>query len=307
MSGLDSAQVRLVGDVLLAEVVAALAAERPVFHSEADFQHHLAWTVRGFDPSLRVRLEVRPVPELGLQLDLLLIQPSSGERVAVELKYATRALSVDVGGEAFYLRSHDAQDIRRHDFIKDLVRLETLVDRGVVDRGWALFLTNDHGFWQTSARVTVDAAFRLHDGQVLRSSLAWGDEAGEGTRRGRDKPLELTGAYPLRWTEFSAVAPGAAGTFRLLAVPVGGSASLAEACPTDSAQPLAEATPLPPAERVIAPRADDRDAARLQGMIDELRRLRNGCEPKDKTNPLYHRYSLAVSALKWVAANHDKN
>jgi hypothetical protein len=39
---------------------------------------------------------------------------------------------------------------------------------------------------------------------------------------------------------------------------------------------------------------------RLQGMIDELRRQRNSCEPKSNQNPRYLRYSNAVSALQWI-------
>jgi hypothetical protein len=38
----------------------------------------------------------------------------------------------------------------------------------------------------------------------------------------------------------------------------------------------------------------------LQGMVDELRRLRNGCEPKSNQNPRYLRYSNAISALLWI-------
>ena len=41
------------------------------------------------------------------------------------------------------------------------------------------------------------------------------------------------------------------------------------------------------------------DIDRLQGMIDELRRLRNSCEPKSNQNPRYLRYTNAVSALLW--------
>jgi hypothetical protein len=35
-------------------------------------------------------------------------------------------------------------------------------------------------------------------------------------------------------------------------------------------------------------------------MIDELRRMRERCEPKSNQNPRYLRYSNAVSALRWV-------
>lgn len=42
------------------------------------------------------------------------------------------------------------------------------------------------------------------------------------------------------------------------------------------------------------------DTDRLQGMTDELRRMREHCEPKSNQNPRYLRYSNAVSALRWI-------
>lgn len=42
------------------------------------------------------------------------------------------------------------------------------------------------------------------------------------------------------------------------------------------------------------------DAERLQQMIDELRRMREGCEPKSNQNSRYLRYSNAISAMRWV-------
>ncbi|MCM4080868.1 hypothetical protein [Paractinoplanes hotanensis] len=46
--------------------------------------------------------------------------------------------------------------------------------------------------------------------------------------------------------------------------------------------------------------ADDRNTQRLQDMIDQLRRMRERCEPKSNQNPRYLRYSNAVSALRWI-------
>lgn len=48
---------------------------------------------------------------------------------------------------------------------------------------------------------------------------------------------------------------------------------------------------------------NDDHIKRLQGMIDELRRLRNDCEPKSSQNPRYLRYSNAVSALLWIISD----
>jgi hypothetical protein len=42
------------------------------------------------------------------------------------------------------------------------------------------------------------------------------------------------------------------------------------------------------------------DVEQLQRMIENLRRLRNSCEPKSNQNPRYLRYSNAVSNLLWI-------
>ena len=45
------------------------------------------------------------------------------------------------------------------------------------------------------------------------------------------------------------------------------------------------------------------DVERLERMIEELRSLRNKCEPKTRENPRYHAYSRAVSALREIIAD----
>jgi hypothetical protein len=45
------------------------------------------------------------------------------------------------------------------------------------------------------------------------------------------------------------------------------------------------------------------DIEQLQGIIDDLRRLRTSCEPKSKPEPRYLRYSTAVSNLLWILSD----
>ena len=45
------------------------------------------------------------------------------------------------------------------------------------------------------------------------------------------------------------------------------------------------------------------DIERLQRMIDDLRCLRNECEPKSNQNPRYLRYSNVVSSLLWIISD----
>ena len=70
-----------------------LARVRPVFHSEADFQHAFAWQLHSIYPDARIRLETRPRP--GVRLDVLAL--IDDQRVAVELKYLLRDLSERLG------------------------------------------------------------------------------------------------------------------------------------------------------------------------------------------------------------------
>ncbi|MBB4755078.1 hypothetical protein [Actinoplanes lobatus] len=46
--------------------------------------------------------------------------------------------------------------------------------------------------------------------------------------------------------------------------------------------------------------AYEQSERQLQEMIDQLRRMRNECEPKSNQNPRYLRYSHAVTALRWI-------
>lgn len=198
-----------------------LARERPVFHSEADFQHALAWAVHTARANLRVRLETRPAR--GVYLDLLVSDPRDGYAFGVEVKYLTERWEGEVGGESFGLLRQSAQDIRAYDCVKDIARVEALVASGQAHAGLVLVLSNDPAYWRPSARrrVTNADAFRLHDGLTLTGCLAWGSNTGAGTMgTSRTNPVDLVGTYTLTWNDYSAI-PGSRGRFRYLAVPVG--------------------------------------------------------------------------------------
>ena len=196
-----------------------LAARRPVFHSEADFQHALAWQIHADHPAADIRLETRPLPEENLRLDLQV--GLDGRRVAVECKYLVRELDIRVAGERFALRTQSAHDIRRYDTLKDVARVEHLVERGAADEGFVVAVTNDAGHWKTATRPdTFDADFRLHGGRIVTGRLAWADQTGPGTMKGREAPIDLNGAYRIDWHDFATPTKGPAGKFRYLLIEV---------------------------------------------------------------------------------------
>jgi hypothetical protein len=191
-----------------------LAEQRPIFHSEADFQHALAWAFQTLYPSASVRLEYKPFPEERFYLDMWI--RVGDEACAFELKYPTRGIDVSVGNERFSLKDQAAQDITRYDFVKDIVRLERVVEAGLATSAAAVLLTNDSAYWKESLRPSsVDAAFRIAEGRRLSGTLAWAPHAGKGTMRGREGPLDIIGSHLVRWSEYSSF-PGSYGTFRSL-------------------------------------------------------------------------------------------
>lgn len=201
-------------------VMKVLAAQRKVFHSEADFQHAFAWELHLRQPNASIRLE-KPLRTAGKSLHLDFLIEHAGKSVAVELKYKTRSLKLSLDGEDFHLSSHSAQDLGRYDFIKDICRLEEITSTISDCEGWAIMLTNDSAYWKTPLNTeTVDAAFRLTEGRILNGDLAWTDQASAGTKKNRESDLSVSGKYKLAWEDYSSVTSQSYSDFRYLAVEV---------------------------------------------------------------------------------------
>jgi hypothetical protein len=195
----------------------SLAFRRPVFHSEADFQHELAWQIRQEFSGHRVRLEVPSGIEGVGTTDLIV---KNGETICgLELKYLVKFYAGVIEGETFSLRAHSAHDQRRYDVVKDILRLERL-NREISGPSYVVVLTNDPAFWKESpSKATVDAAFRIGNGRTVEGTLAWSSHAGAGTIRGREAAINLSGRYDLAWEDYHKL-QGTNGEFRFLAIEI---------------------------------------------------------------------------------------
>lgn len=190
----------MTADLNLPALMTKLAGRRPVFHSEADFQHALAWEIQARHPTAAIRLETRPTR--GIHLDLLVVD--GGRRTAIELKYLADRFEGVVLGERFALPRQGAHDISRYDACKDIWRLETMVADGYADSGSAIVLSNDGGYWRPGTKADpIDACFRIYEGRSVEGTLKWAPNAGAGTTRSRLEPLPLRGSYPCRWQPYS--------------------------------------------------------------------------------------------------------
>lgn len=206
--------------VEIGEFLSVLAKKRPIFHSEADFQHAFAWEIHQKLPTASVRLEL-PVQVKNQFLHIDVWVANQDAILAIELKYKTRGLSVQIENEQYRLKDQSAQDIGRYDFIKDIQRLERVSVGQKNFVGYAVLLTNDSAYWIKPANHdTVDAKFRINSGQVLEGVFDWGANASDGTKKNREQALVLRNKYVVQWEYFSRPSPASYGEFRSLTIKV---------------------------------------------------------------------------------------
>jgi hypothetical protein len=198
-----------------------LAVQRPVFHSEADYQHALAWAIHESDPSIEIRLEYPFDTENSRwHLDLWLMR--GDERCAIELKYYTKTLDALLNDEKYRLRDHAADDLLRYSFCNDIERLETVCNLTKNSNGFAILLTNSPRLWlpPKGERETNDTQFLVYEGRVLDGTLEWGPNTGTGTRKGHEEPIRLDGCYNLTWADYSEMEGVKNGAFRYVAIQI---------------------------------------------------------------------------------------
>jgi len=223
-------------------ILSDLGARRPVFHSEADFQHALAWTIQSAYPAAQVRLEY-PLRGLKGRAALDIVVRESGVTTAIEVKYCKAQLTIEVSGEAFQLPSTVARDLFRHDVCKDIWRLEYAIGTGQADRGVALVLSNDPGLWSDTGFDSIDRQFKIHHGQTLTGTLTWSDRA-NGTQKNREQPIQLAGHYAMEWRPYSDLGVRN-GRFQMLEVPVSVGAHVAEPPGVPDTKPAATSVAKP--------------------------------------------------------------
>lgn len=210
-----SAKTGINGDEIK-RLLSDLATKKPVFCSEMDFQLHLAWEMkaRGWEVSLEFDPQCF---DANAAIDILIHKP---ERIAIELKYKTTHFEYSVHGHSLRLKDQAARDVARYDFVKDVWRIERVVSGAQADRGFAIFLTNDAGYWRTGRDGTADAMFHMFDGRSIGGAeLRWGPKASDGTKKGREKAILLSRDYVFGWQDYFKL-DGKGGHFRYLLVEV---------------------------------------------------------------------------------------
>ncbi|MBF0309449.1 MAG: hypothetical protein HQL56_07980 [Magnetococcales bacterium] len=187
-----------------------LSKKRPIFHSEADFQHALACFLYERYSDARIRLE-RPVSgtaavDIWMEYENIIY--------IIELKYPKRKgrFFPDVdGGEEFNF-PEGSRDDGRFGILNDLSRVEWFVDQKQAQVGIVICITNDPLYWNGSRRGN-DMKFALKEGHEITGNLAWAEKAAAKTKA--KGSLKIHGKYIASWTDYSRNA-GSNGIFRFL-------------------------------------------------------------------------------------------
>lgn len=159
----------------LRQIITKLSEERKLFHSEDDFKCALALGILQKHDKARVRCEKvlsskHQDVEKGIKNRYIDIWVEhNGVKYGIELKYKTKTLRVGIDGESYNLREQGAQDYSRYGFIKDIERLEKFKQEEYFDIGYAIFLTNDHLYWDGFKRTdqVYDKDFRINEGRTI--------------------------------------------------------------------------------------------------------------------------------------------
>ena len=192
-----------------------LSKIRKIFYSEADFQHSFGLLLSkkcDFQIRLEIPFEmphfVKGLDEkLKVELDIFLPK----EKVGIELKYKTKVGTFEEHGETFKLKQHGAQNLARFDFFDDIRRLQLLKKHKKIEKGYAIFLTNDPLYWEPIKRKNFSSNFSMEDKRVIMSNtnLGWTGNPSEGSvtikRLSPNNPIFIENNHQFNWCQYSQI------------------------------------------------------------------------------------------------------
>lgn len=179
-----------------------LSDERPIFHSEADFQFSLGWELKMLNNDLEIIME-RPFQfnnKLGDDKDTTkytdIFIKDGLNKYGIELKYVTKELKT----EKYKLKNHMATNLRRYDFYKDISRLESLKINKEIDKGYVIFLTNVPSYQKSTSGMAKE--FNFADGcKISQGKYDWSGKKPTGKSH-RNEEIEIKQQYDCCWREY---------------------------------------------------------------------------------------------------------
>jgi len=184
--------------------------QRLAFYSEADFQFTLAEEIKEqFKENAKIYLEHPLASDGKARFDIIV--DIENHVFPIELKYKTRKLKVPKHGIIppfeFSGKQSNAALFSRAQLLLDVQRIEELRSISGFEKGYALWLTNDHKFWnwdwKNRKEKPLGTQFDVSHGETKKGSLQW--EVGQSKAAERGESVFLKDSYTIEWEEYSQV------------------------------------------------------------------------------------------------------
>ncbi len=185
---------------IIKEAILELASRNKIFHSEADFQFQLGWTIKEIDRTLEIRME-RPYKIGDEDINIDIIIECNNSTYAIELKYPTSLLEYSISNEIYLLKQQDAYNQRRYDFYKDIQRLESLKANKKIKNGYALLLTNSSTFLKKPKGFHKQFDFSENH-SIHPLSYSFEEGTSQGTTKGRTDAIQIINTYLCKWNKY---------------------------------------------------------------------------------------------------------
>jgi len=146
-----------------------------------------------------------------------------GEEHLVELKYKTNRFETQLHGETYYVGKNPV-DLACYDYLKDVERLERVVNSRNGSVGYAIIISNKSLLWRGPPKKGAQYyPFRVEEGRRIQGEMDWTANR-ERKGKSRRNPIVLENSYSIRWADYSDLlangTPSKNGIFRYLILPV---------------------------------------------------------------------------------------
>ena len=154
----------------LSKIVKSLAAERPQFCSEADFQFALAWKIQENFPDAEIRLECPANLPDKSNAHIDIVVNLGGELFPIELKWKLERHKADPDNRGMMLGDIDRLEELQMDKLETADMNFAKTPQGI-QRCFAIWLSDNHRFWYEKGKN------RIHEYGEYK--ISWEDYAGD--------------------------------------------------------------------------------------------------------------------------------
>jgi len=188
----------------LKQILKELSKERPIFHSEGDFQFSLSYKIKEHYPVLNIRNEFPiKISNKSRKVDIAIFD-NSKNAILIELKYKPTEIFYQNDIEKYQLKKLKKIEYGYYGFIKDIYRLETFSNNEEFKKeydlieSYAVILTNDERFWKLSKTKAKYKDFLFYEGKELSGVFNY-------TKKGKEDSFRLSKPYTCFWQNYSPI------------------------------------------------------------------------------------------------------